>query len=169
MGPRRTRRTINPNGKLPTLVDDDGFALWESAAIMQYLCTKTPNTLFPEGRDRYDVTRWQFWDMAHFNRWCGALQYERVLKPMFGGEPDEKVIAEAEKFFLQFARVLDGHMIGREWIVGNAMTLADISVASSLTYAAPAAFPLADFPNVRALNDRMAANAAFASTFPKFG
>src|SRR5580698_2908951 len=52
----------NPNGKVPVL-EDDGFLLWESHAIMQYLAEKTPGqTLYPEGhRDRADVNRWLFW------------------------------------------------------------------------------------------------------------
>src|SRR5579862_1624600 len=58
----------NPNGKVPVL-DDDGFLLWESCAIMQYLADRTPGqTLYPtELRARADVNRWLFWSAHHFS------------------------------------------------------------------------------------------------------
>jgi glutathione S-transferase len=59
---------LNPNGAIPTLVDGD-FVLTESRAIMQYLAAKKPEAgLVPRDAAAHaDVTRWQFWDAAHFS------------------------------------------------------------------------------------------------------
>ena len=61
-----THLARNPNGRVPVL-DDDGFLLWESRAIMVYLAEQTPNqTLWPsEPRARADVNRWLLWCAAH--------------------------------------------------------------------------------------------------------
>ena len=59
---------LNPNGRMPTLTDGS-YALWESNAIAQYLAVKKPeHGLLPnDERARLDVTRWQFWDLAHWD------------------------------------------------------------------------------------------------------
>src|SRR5262245_37217357 len=74
---------LNPNGQVPVL-DDDGFVLTESHAIMQYLADTTPGqTLYPEDvRARADVNRWLFWSAYHFQPAISVLGWERVVKPM---------------------------------------------------------------------------------------
>jgi hypothetical protein len=76
---------LNPNHKVPVL-EDDGFILWESCAIMQYLADKTPRqTVYPaETRARADVNRWLFWSSQHFSPAIGILNWERVVKGMLG-------------------------------------------------------------------------------------
>jgi len=77
---------INPNGKVP-LLDDDGFYLWESHAIMQYLADKAPGqALYPlEVQARADVNRWLFWSAYHFTPAVGFISRERITKKMVGG------------------------------------------------------------------------------------
>src|SRR6516162_42971 len=92
---------LNPNGAVPTLVDGD-FVLAESRSIMQYLASTKPESgLLPrDERTRADVTRWQFWDAAHFSPQVGTLAFERLLKGMMGmGDPDQRKIDDALKSF----------------------------------------------------------------------
>ena len=80
---------LNPNKKMPVL-EDDGFVLWESNAITQYLASKKPGgSLLPsDPRGRADVSRWQFWENAHWDPACATLIFERLLKKVFGqGDP----------------------------------------------------------------------------------
>jgi glutathione S-transferase len=65
---------LNPNKKMPVL-EDDGFVLWESNAITQYLASKKPAAgLLPEDpRRRAEVNRWQFWEVAHWDPTCGPF------------------------------------------------------------------------------------------------
>jgi glutathione S-transferase len=73
---------LNPNLRMPTLKDGD-YVLWESNAICQYLASKKPESgLLPKDeRARIDVTRWQFWDVAHWDPTCAIFAVEYVVKP----------------------------------------------------------------------------------------
>jgi glutathione S-transferase len=148
---------LNPNGAVPTLVDGD-FVLTESRAIMQYLASKKPESgLLPRDEaGRADVTRWQFWDAAHFSPQLGTLGFEKVIKPMMGlGDPDNAKVQEALGNFRRFAAVLDKRLAGKQFIVGNALTIADLTIASSLMYSKQAEAPVAEFPNVQAWFSRI--------------
>jgi glutathione S-transferase len=150
---------LNPNGAVPTLVDGD-FVLTESRAIMQYLAAKKPESgLLPRDEvARADVTRWQFWDAAHFSPQMGSLGFEKVFKAMMGlGDPDQTKIQDALANFRRFAAVLDKQLQGKQYLVGNALTIADLTIASSLMYAKQAEAPVAEFPNVQAWFSRITA------------
>ena len=70
---------------------------------------------------------------------------------MFGmGDPDASKVEEALTNFRRFAAVLNGHLEGRKYIVGDALTLADLTLASSLMYAERSEAPLAEFPRMGA-------------------
>jgi glutathione S-transferase len=141
---------INPNGKLPVLVDGD-FVLSESNAIMAYLADKTPGQkLYPtELHARADVNKWLFWGSSHWSPAISTLTFERMIKKVLGkGEPDPSLVAHGEAMFAQWAKVLDAHLGQREWISGPALSLADIAIASSLMVAGPAQLSLGAYPNV---------------------
>jgi len=157
---------LNPNGAVPTLVDGD-FVLTESRAIMQYLASKKPESglLQRDEAARADVTRWQFWDAAHFSPHLGSLAFEKLLKGMMGlGEPDAGKIQEALTSFRRFGAVLNKRLEGKQYIVGNALTLADLTIASSLMYARQAEAPLAELPNVQAWFSRISDSEAWKKT-----
>ena len=97
---------LNPNKKMPVL-EDDGFVLWESNAITQYLASKKPGGgLLPsDPRGRADVSRWQFWESAHWDPACATLIFERLLKKVFGqGDPAPSQVAKGEGTPLSRAR-----------------------------------------------------------------
>lgn len=159
---------MNPNGAVPTLVDGD-FVLTESRAIMQYLAAKKPESgLFP--RDvaaAADVTRWQFWDASHFSPAIGTIVFEKLIKPMMGiGEPDQGKIAEGLAGFRRWGAVLDKHLEGRKFVVGNALTVADLTLASTLMYAKQVELPLAEFPRIEAWFGPITASDAWKKSNP---
>jgi glutathione S-transferase len=150
---------LNPNGAVPTLVDGD-FVLTESRAIMQYLASKKPESgLLPKDEAaRADVTRWQFWDAAHFSPQLGTLAFEKLIKGMMGlGEPDLGKVQEALANFRRFAAVLDKRLTGKDYVVGDRLTIADLTLGSSLMYAKQTEAPLAEFPNIQAWHSRITA------------
>ncbi len=157
---------INPNGALPVLVDED-FALTESRAIMQYLAAKKPESgLLPlDERARADVTRWQFWDSSHWAPCLGVIAFERVIKAFMNlGAPDTAKVDENLKAFQRWAAVLDARLDGKQYVVGNALTLADLTLASSLMYAKQAEVPLAQFGHIEGWFGRISALDAWKKT-----
>ena len=80
----------------------------------------------------------------------------KVFKAMMGlGEPDTGKIQEALANFRRFAAVLNKRLEGKAYIVGSALTVADLTLASSLMYAKQLEVPLAEFPNVQAWFSRV--------------
>src|SRR6185312_15205802 len=94
---------LNLNQRMPVL-EEDGWSLWESNAIVQYLATKKPELgLLPKDeRARADVSRWMFWDSAHWDQACATLIFERLVKGLFGGGPADP--KEVEKGLVNFNR-----------------------------------------------------------------
>jgi glutathione S-transferase len=148
---------LNPGGKVPVL-DDDGFHLTESHAIMQYLAEKTPGqTLYPaELRARADVNRWLFWSAHHFAPAVGVLTWENMVKGMLGlGGPDAGAVKRGEEEVSKHAKLLDGHLAGRSWVSGDRLTLADLALATPLMMLAPAKLPVKECANLLAWFDRV--------------
>jgi glutathione S-transferase len=159
---------LNPNGAVPTLVDGD-LVLTESRAIMQYLASKKPESgLLPRDEAaRADVTRWQFWDASHFSPHLAAIAFEKLLKGMMGmGDPDQRKIDEALGNFRRFGAVLNKRLEGKQNVVGNALTVADLTLASSLMYAKQAEVPLAEFANLQSWFSRISDLEAWKKTSP---
>jgi glutathione S-transferase len=144
---------LNPNGKAP-LLDDDGFRLWESHAIMQYLAERSPGqALYPrEVQARADVNRWLFWSAYHFTPAVGFISRERVPKTMVGGSgsADPLEIARGEALLTAAARVLDAHLEGKRWIALDRLTLADLAIASPLMHTSAARLPVMAYENLQA-------------------
>ena len=158
----------NPNGRVPVL-DDDGFVLWESRAIMQYLADKTPGqTLLPsELRDRADVTRWLFWCAVHMAPANTVLVFENFVKGLSGRGPADPVeVARGEALVAQYAPVLDAHLANRTWVALDRLTLADFSLASSFALAGPARLPIESYANLRAWLGRVQELDAWKRTAP---
>jgi glutathione S-transferase len=161
---------LNPTGRTPTLVDGD-FVLWEATAILQYIASQKPNALLPDDvRIRADIMRWQSWHLAHWSKEaCEPLLFQRLVKQILNlGPPDEAVVARGLEAFHKEAAVLDAHLARQAWLVGNALTLADFSVAAPLFYADRGGFPLGDYANVRAWFGRVSALPCWKETAPQF-
>jgi glutathione S-transferase len=148
---------INPNRMVPVLVDGD-LRLWESNAIMQYLADQVPgNSLFPQDpKLRADIVRWQCWELAHYNKALGQLAFETILKPNFMQlQPNQPIVDWCRQELQRFAPVLETSLGGRDFLVGNELTLADYSVAHIEMFVDAVGFDLAAYPNLQAYYGRM--------------
>ena len=160
---------LNPNGKVPLLVED-GFRLWESHAIMQYLADKSPEQdIYPEEISaRADVNRWLFWSACHFAPAAGLIIRERVSKSLIGGlgAPDPQEIARGEALLPAVARVLDRHLADKHWIAQDRLTLADFAVAAPLMHLSAARLPVTGFDSLLAWFARVRSLDAWAASRP---
>ena len=130
---------LNPNAMVPTLVDGD-FTLWESNAINVYLASRQATPLYPaDARARADITRWLCWELAHYNRALAALSFETVAKPVFlKMQPDTAVVEIARRDLQRFLPVLERHLRGKRYMVGDAITKDDKSPVTVADFAAQA-------------------------------
>lgn len=165
---RRRLIALNPNNKLPVLQDGE-FTLTESCAIMQYLADRTHGqTLYPDNiLVRADINRWMFWAAQHFAPPIGVFGFENIWKGLIGkGGPDADELERAGRLIAQFAAVLEQHLAGREWMVGEQMTLADLAIAPSLTYIQQARLPLTQYPHLMAWFGRIQELEIWKHTMP---
>jgi len=157
---------LNPNGKVPTLVDG-GRTLWESAAIMCHLAARSDSDLWPQDDRQTEVIRWLSWDLANFYRAGGSLYFEHIIKPRFGlGDTDPAAVKQATNEWRRFAAILDGHLRDRRWLVGDGITVADFAVAAFLPDAERSHIPLGEFASVRRWHDRLNKLEAWREPFP---
>lgn len=159
-------RAINPHARIPVLVDGE-YRLWESSAIMIYLAEQTPSSLYPDDkRARATIASWMFWNRSHLFRAVGVIQFERLVKKMFGrGEADEALVAPALETFNTELAVMEDRLkdTASHWLVGNDVTIADYDVAGALMYADEIALPMAHYPLSSAWLARVKALPAWAA------
>jgi glutathione S-transferase len=142
---------LNPNHKIPTLVDDD-FVLWESSAIMLYLLSKNPdNSLYSnDPKMQADINRWLFWNTAHWAPACGVFIFEYLAKKFLNqGNADPAELKKGEELFHRFARVLNNQLKNREWVIGNVLTVADYAIGSLLDLSEQAHYPVNKYREIQ--------------------
>jgi glutathione S-transferase len=148
---------LNPNGKVPVLVDGD-VVIWESRAINAYVASKFPEKgLYPTDlKQRAVIDQWSYWQAIHLGPAMQRVAFERVMKAAFGrGEPDETVIAAEMKNVDQFLDVFEiGLAHGKDWIAGN-LSLADFALATTFPNRVRAGISLDTRPKVAAWIGRM--------------
>jgi glutathione S-transferase len=135
---------LNPNGKVPTLVDGD-TVLWESNAIMCYLAGKGDTELWPKSAKRYDILRWMFWESNHLTNARDRLFGQKFFS---GSNPDQQIIERATKDFRKYAKVLDANLANNTYVTGDTLTLADFAIGVDFGYAVPLDLPLDGLDNI---------------------
>ena len=154
---------LNPNHKIPTLVDGD-FVLWESSAIMIYLCRKKPvNSLIPEDlQEQARAVQWMSWNAAHWGPTCGIFTFENLVKKFLNmGAPDPAQLAQGQQEFSRYGTVLNDHLKGRDMLVGSTATVADHAVASWLVHAEGAGLPLDNYAEIVRWSESILGSAAW--------
>jgi glutathione S-transferase len=155
--------TLNPNGRLPFIVDGD-FALYESLAITLYLAKRhAPGTLYPgtlEGEAK--AWQWSFWAIAEVDRGVNIWSLHAVRLPP--GERDASLREEALKVIAAPFKVLDAAVARQPYLLGKDFTVADLNVAAVISRAID--MDLAAVPHLKAwltrCLERPAARAALA-------
>jgi glutathione S-transferase len=151
---------LNPNGHIPVLQDGD-LVLWESMAINLYLARKYDKGLWPKTpEDEGRAFQWSLWSMTELEAPVLTALMHRMILPE--SQRDPKKAAEAAESFKQPLGVLDGALAGRQYLAGNAFTVADLNVASLMSWASLAGLGLGDTRNVEGWLGRCTSRPAFA-------
>jgi GSH-dependent disulfide-bond oxidoreductase len=123
--------SLNPNGKIPAIIDPDGpsgapLALFESGAILVYLAEKTGKFLPSDPAARYETLQWVFFQMAAIGPMFGQLGFFHKFagREIADKRPLERYRDESKRLL----GVLEMRLSGRAWIMGDIYTIADISM-----------------------------------------
>lgn len=147
---------VNPRGQVPAWEERPGRVLTESAAILFYLSQGTP-FMPPDPWAQAHVLSWLFYEQGHLcNQGAGMVHYWVTVVNQAGTKRAE-FAAACDKARAEFG-FLDRHLQGRDWLVGDGMTIADIA-CYVYPHRVPAvgAFALDPWPNVKAWMQRIAA------------
>ncbi len=156
---------INPNGKVPALKDGE-TVLWESMAINLYLADKYGGSLKPKARDGFSLAnQWSFWGMMEAESNLFAALNHRALAAEDQRHPEKADAAEAA--LQKPLKVLNGALEGREFLVGDTFSVADLNVAAIFSWGKMARINLTDFPNVKRWLDASLVREAYRRVFAK--
>jgi glutathione S-transferase len=122
---------LNPNARVPTLVDGD-LALWESMAINLYLAAKYQGAMHCDARVLGLAAQWSFWAMLEMDALLLELLEHRAMLPEFAR--DNSKAERCELLLRKPLGVLDGALKERAYLAGEAFTVADLNVASILAW-----------------------------------
>jgi glutathione S-transferase len=136
---------LNPNARIPTLVDGS-TVLWESMAINLYLAQKYPGPQPADATTLGIAAQWSFWAMLETEALLLDLMMHRVLLAEHGRDPS---LASRDELLLQKPlAILDGALQGRDHLAGNSFSVADLNVAAILSWGKIAKLDFSTHKNV---------------------
>ena len=122
--------SLNPNKKIPAIIDPHGpggkpLALFESGAILVYIAGKTGQLMPADDAARYETLQWVMFQMGGIGPMFGQVGFFHKFagKDYEDKRPRDRYVAESRRLL----QVLDRHLAGRQWIMGDAYTIADIA------------------------------------------
>jgi GST-like protein len=171
--------SLSPNNKIPAILDPDGpggkpLALFESGAILLYLADKTGRFMPQDAAGRYETIQWLMFQMGGIGPMFGQLGFFNKFagKDYEDKRPRDRYVAEAKRLL----GVLDKRLQGRNWVMGDSYTIADIAIFPWVRnligfYEAGDLVGFSDFKNVARTLDAFVARPAVAKglSIPKRG
>ena len=146
---------IHPAGKIPAM-DDDGFILFESGAISKYICQKSGSELYPkEIKKQAIVEQWIDFSNLHVGTAMSKVAYAKIFAPMRNMPVDEASLKEGYELLKRFLPIVDNELGKNEFLGGNKLTLADLTLIAVLGYAKKAEYDLSQFKNLFAWHQRI--------------
>ncbi|MDR7006053.1 glutathione S-transferase N-terminal domain-containing protein [Paraburkholderia strydomiana] len=149
--------SVNPNNKIPAIIDPNGpdgnpLPLFESGAILIYLADKTGQLIPKDAAGRYEAIQWVMFQMGGIGPMFGQLGFFHKFagKEYEDKRPRDRYVAESKRLL----GVLEQRLEGREWILGDQYSIADIATFPWVRnligfYEAGELVGIKDFPNVR--------------------
>ena len=123
--------SLSPNNKIPAILDPNGpggkpLALFESGAILIYLASKTGHFIPTDTAERYETLQWLMFQMGGIGPMFGQLGFFHKFagKDYEDKRPRDRYVAEAKRLL----GVLDQRLEGRDWVMGDEYTIADIAI-----------------------------------------
>jgi GST-like protein len=156
---------LNPLGKVPVLVDHEaGTTIFESGAILFSLAERHGAFLPASGAARYETMQWLMVQMASIGPMFGQHNHFSLLPA--GSEPYSaaRYATQAQRLY----RLLDDRLTGRDWIAGDAYSIADIAIWPWALYLEQHGFIASDHPSLIQWRDRIGVRPAIARSAARF-
>ena len=151
---------LNPNARIPTLVDGD-VVLWESMAINLYLAQKYQGPMHSESAEVFGLAaQWSFWAMLEIERLLLELLEHSVLLPEYSR--DASVVERVGLLLKKPLTVLNRALAGRGFLAGDGFTVADLNVAGILMWGKLSRMDISAYPNLARWLDGCLARPAYA-------
>jgi glutathione S-transferase len=150
---------LNLNQCVPVLTDGD-YVLWESNAILEYLASVASDDkhLPKDAKTRLQITKWLYWEGAHWDSACAVFIFERLVKKRFNmGEESAQEIERGHALFKRLAPVLNEQLSRHSYIAGDKLTIADIAMAAPLCVYERAQLPITDMLAIQSWMRRLRA------------
>jgi len=141
------RNTVNEMGEAPVLIDGD-FRTSQSGAIQAYITEKTGKFGGKTHEENYEAFRWVLWDNHKLSALAGPCRF--MLNFLPEDKRSQDVIAHYKGRLTGAYDILNKHLDGRDWIVGESLTNADLTCCGYLYYPEPFGFDRADWPHIDA-------------------
>ena len=140
-------REINPMGEVPVMVDGN-VTLSQSGAIQDYVTSKSGKLGGRSAEERREILRWQFWDNHKMSSMAGMTRFLMNFLPE--DKRPAEVIAFNQGRLKTAYKTLEAELSTRDWLVGDGITIADISCCGYLFYPEPFGFDRAEWPAIDA-------------------
>jgi glutathione S-transferase len=146
---------LSPSGKIPAL-DDDGFALFESNAIMKYLCRKHKSDFYPgDITSQANVDKWLDFTTIHLGNGIAKVLFNKIITGIVDAPVDEQSLADGYAFIERFLGVIDKQLGTSTFLASNSMTIADFCLLATVDPAEVIEVNMDNYPNVKAWREKL--------------
>ena len=135
----------HPAGKIP-VIEDGGFILFESDAIIMYLAEKEESPLYPKTlQAKALVHQWMNFSSFHINQAVNRVVFNRVFAPRISADVDQASLNDGVRFLQRFLPVVDGQLARQPFLAMKEITLADMTLLAALDPAEAAEIDLSPY------------------------
>lgn len=146
---------LSPSGKIPAL-DDDGFALFESNAIMKYLCRKHKSDFYPNDiTSQANVDKWLDFTTIHLGNGIAKVLFNKFIAGIIDAPVDEQTMTDGYAFIERFLTVIDKQLGTSSYLASNSMTIADFCLLATVDPLEVIEVNVNDYPNVKAWREKL--------------
>ena len=161
--------TLHPAGKIP-VIDDDGFVLFESNAIIRYLADKHNSPLYPKPlTQRAAVDQWIDFGSMHVGAALSKVLYNRIFAPLRGIPVDENSLKEGLGFLERFLPVVEQQLRKTKHLAADELTLADLNLLALLDPAEVTAIDLSAYPKLSGWRTGLKAQDFYTKCHKEYG
>jgi len=154
--------TINPNNKIPVIVDDDNRqSFFEARAVLLYLAVKSGKLLPEDVTSKWNVMQWLMWQMAGQGPMLGQAHHFLHFNPGKSEYAEERYLLEAQRLY----GVLDKQLGQNQFVAGDELSIADIAIWPWVSRYQFQKIDLHDYPNVLEWYLRLAKRPAFQAGY----